>query len=374
MIQYVSKNKYKVTIECGIVEGKRKRISRTIIGTKQEAKLLETDLIKKVKNGNFLNEEATKKLTFKELADMFIKDYCETNLKENTIYGYKSLLNITLKELGIIKIEDITSYVLQHFYNKLKNKYNYSSNTIRHYYVLINDIFECAIKWQLMENNPNSRLEKPKLEKKEAKIYDYTQLKELLDALRNESIDYQAPIILCLDSGMRREELNGLKWENIDFNTNEITIKEVRLCVGKKIVIDTPKTEKSKRKIVVSDITIKYLKELKIYQEEMKSKLKNKWHEIGYVFVNDKGEPYYPDTLSKMFKKIQKKYDLANLTLHQLRHTSASILINNNEDIATVSKRLGHSNINTTLSTYTHVIDEANIKIANTMNKILKNI
>lgn len=84
--------------------------------------------------------------------------------------------------------------------------------------------------------------------------------------------------------------------------------------------------------------------------------------------------PYYPDTLSKILKKIEKRNNLPNLSLHKLRHLSASLLINNNVDISSVSERLGHSNISTTLNTYTHVINKANEQVANTMNCILSNI
>lgn len=386
MIQYESKNKYKVTVDCGIINGKRKRKSKTIMGSLADAKKCESDLIKQINEVRALEESVTdefletineeekeKRLTFKELAEMFIEDYCKSNLKENTIYGYQTLLKVILPEIGDMYIDEIKPLFLQRFYNKLKEK-SYSSNTIRHYYVLISGIFERAKKWQLLDKNPNSCIDKPKLEKKEASIYDYEQVHKLFEALKNESIECQAPIILCLDTGMRREELNGLKWKNVNFENNEIFIEEVRLAVGNKIVVTSPKTAKSKRKIIVSDFAMNYLKELKAHQGELANLLEDKWHDTGYVFVNDNGLPYYPDTISKMFKKVQKKYNLEKLTLHQLRHTSASLLIYNNEDIATISTRLGHSNPATTLNIYSHVLESANSKVANTMNSILENI
>ena len=132
MIQNIDKNKYKITIECGFINSKRKRISRTIIGTKAEAKIKEAELIRESKSGNIYQKA---NITFKELSDMFIEDYCITRLKENTIFGYKNLLKTIIKEIGYISIKDITSYVLEKYYNKLSSKYNYSSNTIIHHYV-----------------------------------------------------------------------------------------------------------------------------------------------------------------------------------------------------------------------------------------------
>ena len=131
-------------------------------------------------------------------------------------------------------------------------------------------------------------------------------IKELFKALDKEPIYYQAPIILCLETGMRREELNGLKWEDINFERKEVTVKEIRIATGREIVIETPKTFKSQRTITITDFSLKYLKELKEYQDNCAKLLKNKWKNTGYVFVNNEGAPFYPDTLSKIFKKIQK--------------------------------------------------------------------
>lgn len=373
MIEHVDKNKYKITVECGFINGKRKRKSKTIIGNKQDAKEVELELLKQVKARNNYYLPNKEKLTFRELANMFIKDYCKDNLKENTTYGYENLLKVILPEIGDISVEDITSLVLQRYYNKLKNTYNYSSNTIRHHYVLINNIFERCKKWKLISENPNESIDKPKENCKKAKFYNYEQLKKLLDVLTLEPITHRAPITLCIDTGMRREELNGLRWEHVDLDKGKINIKEVRLAIGKKIVVTTPKTEKSIRPIVITSTSLELLKKLKSYQENMANTMGNKWTCTGYVFVNEHGLPYYPDTLSKIFKKIVKKYNLDDLSLHKLRHTSASLLLNKKTDVVSVSERLGHSNTSTTLNIYSHAIENLDYKSAKKMNNILKN-
>lgn len=386
MIEYVAKNKYKVTIDIGNVNGKRKRISRISYGTMQKAKLLEAKLIQEKINGTLetrntnknveskLNNKQeiieNKKLTFEDLANIFINDYCMGNLKENTIYGYKSLLNVILPELGHKEANKIIPYDLQLYYNKQKKKY--SLNTVLHHYVLINNIFVRCKKLGIISSNPNAEIEKPRYQKKEPNIYEPEQLKEFLILLQNEPIKYRAPIILAIDSGMRREELNGLLWNDINLETGEININKVRIAVGRKIVVDDPKTLKSKRKIIASNYSLNLLKELKKYQDNMAKSLKNKWlNKENYVFVNDDGLPYYPDTLSKILKKIQIKYNFKQIPFHGLRHTSISALIYNNEDITSISARVGHSNVTTTLNTYSHLIEKSRKETAETMNSIL---
>lgn len=166
-------------------------------------------------------------------------------------------------------------------------------------------------------------------------------------------------ITLCIDSGMRREEINGLTWGDIDFLTNEISIKRVRLIVDKKEIIETPKTSSSIRTICITDETMKLLKELKLHQDKNKQILLNKWQDTGYVFVTEEGKPYYPDMPSKILKRIIKRCGLDEITFHQLRHTSATLLINSNADISSVSERLGHASKATTLNIYTHVLDKS---------------
>ena len=100
--------------------------------------------------------------------------------------------------------------------------------------------------------------------------------------------------------------------------------------------------------------------------------LKDLWPNSEYVFLNANGYPFYPDTLTKVFEKILKKYSLPKITFHQLRHTNASLLIEAQQDIKNVSARLDHSSINTTLDLYTHAIKNAQNDIVNKLNDILK--
>jgi len=369
MIQTIGKNKYKITIECGIIEGKRKRISKTFYGNKKDAKLFENDLKKNFGKGSHKEDE----ITFYQLIDIFINERCKNTIKDNTIYNYENLIKVIKKEISDINIVKIGPYVLQKYYNKLSEEYKYSSNTIGHHYTLINSIFELAVKWKMLEVNPNKAIEKPKIIKKESKFYDQQDVNKLLKVLENESLSHRVPIILCLDSGMRREELNGLLWEDIDFKTNTININKVRIAVGNKVVVEEPKTTNSKRKIVVSQYAINLLKELKKEQISNFKTLGIKFKESNYVFVNENGIEYYPDTLSKIFKKIIKKYELKKITFHELRHTSATLLISNNVDINSVSERLGHSNVSTTLNIYTHTLEKTKKEMARKMDNIFAN-
>ena len=373
MIETINKSKFKVTVDCGKINGQRKRISRTYIGTKKEAKIFEQELIKQIKNNNNCYKK-NKELVFNDLIDIFINDYCIDNLKDNTVYGYNSLIKTIKKEIGYVKINELSVYLLQQFYNKLKKDYGYTSNTILHYYTLIGNILEKTKSISNIRNNPNKEIDKPKISKNEASFYELEDISKLKKVLENYTLDIKTPILLCLDTGMRREELNGLKWGDIDFNNKTLSIERIRIAVGKKIVVESPKTVNSIRTIIISDYSINLLKELKKEQIKLYNSMNKSFNNNCFIFINDNCEPIYPDTLSKRFNKIIKNNNLKKITFHELRHTNASLLINSNIDVNSVSKRLGHANVSTTLNIYTHVLDKSKEEMANKMNEILKNV
>ena len=160
---------------------------------------------------------------------------------------------------------------------------------------------------------------------------------------------------------MRRGEALGLRWKDIDLKNGIVDINKTRLYVNKAIgtIDDTPKNETSKRIISIPKQAVEQLREWKIEQMQNFMKLGIHWDEETYLFTSWNGKPMHPDTPSKWFTDFLKKNNLPQVHIHSLRHTNASLLIANGVDIKTVSKRLGHSSIQTTGVIYTHAIQKA---------------
>ncbi len=248
-----------------------------------------------------------------------------------------------------------------------------STSTISKYHRFISSILEKAVKWQVIISNPCSRVEAPKVQIKEKKYLDEFQTVQLIQYLDTVPLRYKAIVITLLYSGMRRGELCGLDWADIDFQNSLVQInKSLLYTVGKGLFEDTTKNESSKRVIKLPAPAMEILKQYRAEQTAERLKLGDKWINSGKVFVQWNGKPIHPDTITKWFSDFIKQHDLPNITIHSLRHTNATLLIAGGADLRTVSKRLGHSNMSTTANIYTHAIQSADERAAQIFDDMLK--
>lgn len=366
---------WKITIELGKdIFGKRDRHIERFTGTLAEVKIKDAELTKEYyhrgKNADI------KDMTFSQYSVVFLKKYCERNIGKVTIMNYKRLLKYILPIIGNYKLSKITPYILDDMYSDLfkgvKEK-ELSYNSKYDYYKLINVMFNQAVKWEFLSTNPNLKAQKPKKEKVERKFYDIDQAKEFLSCLKNEPIKYKALLTLALDSGARRGEISALRWSDLDFNANTLIIDNSLKVVNGEVDEKKPKTNSSNRVIILSEATMEVLKEYKEWQDNYIKELGSKWKGTDRIFTNDVGGHMNPSTCYKIFCKVTKKYGLEHIRFHDLRHTSASILINNGVNFKAVSERLGHSSINITSEIYAHTFESAKKESATAFDKIIKN-
>lgn len=247
-----------------------------------------------------------------------------------------------------------------------------SPKTILHHHRLISAILNTAVQWQVIFSNPCSRIKPPKVDRTEAKYLDDMETIRLFELLENEPIMYRTIITLLVYSGLRRGEMCGLEWRDIDFKNKVIHIERASLYLPEKgIYEDTTKNYTSERVIKVSDHAFKLLLEYKMWQNGERIKAGDRWTDTGKVFTQSTGKPMHPDTITGWFHKFVVKNDLPNICVHSLRHTNASLLIAKNVNITTVSKRLGHANTATMAKIYAHAIKTADEIAADTLQDIL---
>ncbi len=247
-----------------------------------------------------------------------------------------------------------------------------SGQTILHYHRLISVILQTAVEWQYIPANAAERVKPPKAEANEAVYLDDKQAIHLLELLEAQPIYYRTAVTVLLFTGMRRGELMGLLWSDIDFDNNTITIqRSLQYLPDMGVFTSDTKTKSSRRVIKAPATAIHSLKEYRTWQKKTFLSIGQPWEESGQVFVTQNGTPMHPDTLTSWFGSFIKTTDLPQIHIHSLRHTNATLQIANGVAVTTVAGTLGHSTANTTTKVYAHAIQSAAAASAEMMDNLL---
>ena len=308
------------------------------------------------------------KMTFEQLATIWINEHCEPNYSPIVVKNYKRILNNwLLPEFAKIPLVEISPLLIGRFLEKLKKsetKYkkrqnNYLSNgSIKKIYEVFRDVIKLAYRNDIIEKDPCSKikldLKKEISSNEEIHFWNIEEYTRALSLLEVEKTSRALVIELALKTGLRRSEMFGLTWEDINLEDKYITVNKTRQLINGEMMVLPCKTQSSIRKISIPDSIAEKLK--KQHLENM---------DTEYVLQNVNIE-----SVTAWFRDWVSKKHLPKIRFHDLRHTHATLLLSQGIDVKTISKRLGHSNISTTLNTYTHVLDELDHNASEVLDKI----
>lgn len=243
-------------------------------------------------------------------------------------------------------------------------------------YRVLRSIFAKAVEWRVLKENPMSGVKKPKEDDvKEMEYYEEKEIEDLFIALEEEALEVRILIMLAVTTGMRRGELAGLEWKNINLDEGYIDIKQTIPMLKKGVpVIKGPKNKQSNRKIALSAATIEELKLYRTEWKKMKLKLGDKWTApkgMEFLFCQLSGHPSDPQRLTKRWIDFYRKHSLKPIRLHDLRHTSVSWMIFKKVHSEAIAKRVGHTNTKM-LEIYGHIfksVDKAAAEVFEDMFK-----
>lgn len=289
-----------------------------------------------------------------------------------TLYGYRNIINnhINTSAIGQQKLQHITPEKLNKYF-KIKADEGLSKNTIRKHYDLLKDALKYAVNEDKLIKNPLDKVEPIKKQKKEMSFYNVEQMKKLFSVVENDRMEIVIKLAGML--GLRREEIAGLKWENVDMDGKLLTVCEVRTQAGKKTIVKNTKNYSSYRTLHIPDNLVELLTKIKTNQDEQKAMLGDGYIDGGYVMAWENGEPYRPNYLSDLFKAIIDNNKLPSLRLHDLRHSFASIANDLGINMYDISKALGHSQVGTTSEIYTHMFDKSHKKAISKIADVMAN-
>ena len=354
------KNGYRVNVRMTSPTGTFHRVTKTF-KSKKEAIDFERETIVKIKKG-LMEEGGNIKLS--DYLDRWLK-VRQSKVSVSTFNGYKYVIKRITKELGKVKVEKLRVHHIADFFDDLTLN-GAKPNTIKNTYMIFRQAIRDAWKRDMIATDLFKKVDKPRFKKNEVQIMsneDVDRFRTML-AKKKQSNDFlytQNYIFfnLALDTGMRRGEIAGLKWEDIDLDKRQITVNRNIVMDDKQQVWEKLPKNNKKRFIDIDMNTVKYLKEYKA--ELNKLLMEYSLQEVRPVlFPNLKtGDWIEPYLWTNRFKYYMRLLNIKGQRLHNLRHTHISTLLNNGFDLMYVSARAGHSDISTTSRIYAHFMPTA---------------
>ena len=361
-------------------KGKPVRYNRTFHGSEKEAEKALARFYIECEDGKVRRES---NMTVSELSDIYIEEYVKRYLKQSNMKVVTPAIKRLKEAMGHRKINKLTRLDVQRWVNSMsepqpkKNDKVLSPKSVRNYYSILSGMMNFAVQMELVDNSPCHNIRLPRNQKKEARYYNKDEVALFLQALENISeheLKYKAVVYVALFGGLRNGEIMGLNWDDFDENERTISIHRTRYIKKGGIYEDVPKTQKSIREITLPDNVIALLKELKVQQMKEQLILGNKWENSPAIFNNSMGNHMHPNATAKWLRKFLKRNDLPYISMHGLRHTHTSLLAYLNTDKLVISRRLGHSQLSTTLNIYTHIFEEPDKQIADGLNLFTENL
>ena len=347
-------DKYRVCFDYGIDrEGNRVRKYRTFDTKRDATRAFNEHKVKMDKGTQIMPSE----YTFAQWLDYWYKDIILPQIEETTAYGYRGMIENYLKpQLGEIRLQKLTARDIQQYYTWLMDEKKLSPNTVIKHHNLLTNTLNAAERQEYITKNPMRAVSPPKKRQREAKFYTPEQLGILLDKAVGTRLEL--PVFICAYLGLRRGELCGLRWGDVDLEHQTITIENTRTQAGKKEIEKGTKTASSTRTLYLPDTLCDMLKAAREHQQACRAEYKNAYDDNDYVVVMEDGRPFRPNYLPELFGKFLADNDLPKIVLHELRHTFASLSNQAGIPAYNIGKALGHSTPATTQKIYTHLLDQ----------------
>jgi integrase len=322
----------------------------SVKGTKKDAEKRLSELLHQLDTGTFVNPSKT---TLAEYLQRWLQEYAKPNLSPRGFERYESITRVHLiPRLGNTPLVQLTSEQLQKHYT-LKVNEGLSPRSIRYHHVVLHKALETAMKWGLLARNVSDGVDVPRARQAEMRTWDEYEVTRFLEAARDSR--YYALFHTALFTGMRRSELLALQWRDIDFHQISVNRSLHQLRDGS-YVFTQPKSVKSRRTIALSPSSVLTLSEHKEDQKGIRAMLGLPLRDDDLVFATHDGKPLRPNTVSRAWAALAAHAGLKIIRLHDARHTHASLMLKQGVHPKIVQERLGHSSIQVTLDTYSHVV------------------
>lgn len=355
------------------ITGARRQKTKGGYKREKDAEAACAEAITKINQGNYVEGN---NITLGGFLEIWLKEYAKPNYKPNVYDVEESIVQKRIiPSLGMQRLQQIKPLTITRFYNQLQEKY--SSDYARHIHVVLRNVFKMAERWEMIQDNPINKVVPPRIKKKEMKVWTVEQCMKFL----NIAVGHAHYIVfsLAIHTGMRRGEILGLRWKDLNYKTKTLRVRQnVVWTPSEGIIIQEPKTENSKRTIAISDLLIKDLENRRLEIETDILHQQDLYSDNDLICCYSDGNAVQPRRINDRFDYLTKKAGLPKIRFHDLRHSHATMLLENNINPKVAAERLGHSSVKMFLDRYSHLLpsmqDEAASAIEVAMNNAKKSV
>lgn len=338
------------------VKGKKRRKYNR---TQKEARVWLLEQRENIAKGLLIDD---KKVTLEEFIDRWFEDIAKPRLRDSTIAAHESIIRVHIKpNIGGVRLSELSPQVLQNLCAQ-KLKEGLSNRTVKYIRSILHQTLDTALEWNLVVRNVADAVKTPAPKKKKIQPLTKEQVWQLLDILQNDRL---YPLyVVYLGCGLRRGEALALTWDCVDLDNRMLHIrKTIQLITGKGLIVGEPKSESSRRAMVIPEFVAAALQ----------VHYKNRNPDSPYVFCSSNGTPFYPRNILRHFKCALKKANLPqDIRIHDLRHFFVSWLLAKGQPPKDVQVIAGHADFSTTMDIYGHLMPGGNEEAAKRMNDLFQ--
>ncbi|MCH2513296.1 MAG: site-specific integrase, partial [Dehalococcoidia bacterium] len=347
-----SKGSWTIIINLGRdpATAKRKQQWVTIRGTKKQAETRLAELLNQMDTGGFIKPT---KETFGSFLQRYLDDYISTQIRATTLEAYQQRGKHLIDGLGHIPVSELREEHIHKYYRE-KSKTLSPGTLIKHHNLLRSALSQGVI-WRTLTRNVAEAVKPPKVSRKEMRALTGPEVHRMLEAC--EDTAWHSIFHTLTWTGLRRSELLGLRWKDVDLILASLRVVQSvqRLNTGE-FIVQEPKTASGRRTIALSPASCLVLREHREKQEADATLLGRQLAEDDLVFSHPDGSPRDPSTLTLAFRRLTRRIGLDGVRLHDLRHTMASLYLEQGVNPKTVAERLGHASVTITLDLYSHCL------------------
>ena len=347
------KSSYTIVLEMDKDPATRKRNQQwiSVKGNKKDAEKRLSEMLHQIDTGSFMRPGKT---TVAEFLEQWLKD-CRSRLSPRGFERYSGIVTGHLiPDLGSIALTQLRPEHIQKHETAMQES-GLSARTARYHHSVIHSALKTAVEWGLLARNPADAVKPPKIRRVDMQTWDEGEMRRFLEAAKGST--YYELFFLALYTGMRRSELLALRWQDIDLDLGQVSVsRTLHHLKDGRYVYTEPKSAKSRRTIALSPSAILLLKDYRQHQALKRAELGGVQKDADLVFCHLlDGSPLRPNSITRAWQTAARGAGVKVIRLHDARHTHASIMLKQGIHPKIVQERLGHSTIQMTLDTYSHV-------------------